>query len=153
MVTAQFFERVSGIFTQHHVFRVCEYEISVPHGDGVAQVAGNIVFPMSFTRFEIDRHQISGLSVSPIVSDYAIADPQTRLDFETSFAITVDDFGSAEDIYDRVALAVAGPNRISRLGSAGLSIDPVAGAQGNRKPYRLGLQIVATNAFLWKTAA
>ena len=89
--------------------RVCEYENLFPYGNWVAQVARHIVFPMRFSGFEIDRHQIIGLSVSPVLGNDAIADPQTCLDFEISLAITVDNFWfRLSDIDDSVALAVAG---------------------------------------------
>ena len=151
VMTAQLFKLVSGILSQNDVSRIREYEYFVSYGNGIAQVAGNIVFPMRFPGFEIYRLQVSWLSVAPIVSDYAIADPQTRLDFEASFAITVDDFRFwLGDIYDRVALAVAGaqiefPVQVMRVGS----INSVASSPG-KPEHRFArvLQIVGSQSLL-----
>ena len=56
MMTAQFLKLVSGVLSQNDVSRIRQYENFVSYGNGIAQVAGHIVFPMRFSGFEIDRY-------------------------------------------------------------------------------------------------
>ncbi len=81
MLSSDFLEVITLVFTENDVSGVSEYDQVVADRDNVTEISGDFLFPSDFSGVKVQCDQISWVTVTSIVGDDMIPDEYARLNF------------------------------------------------------------------------